>query len=132
MTNINVKKEIEELHVFFCNWFNGSIGSNLFERFINVLADNFELITPRGTKFNKDEISDLIKTRYNTLQNMKIWVDDLRLVLETDNLVIAEYKELQTIDDVFNKRWSTVIFEKTTNNYNGLTWFRVHETWFTE
>ena len=126
--------EIVELHSFFQDWFNGKIEKNKepFERFPNVLEEKFELITPSGQKHTKDEILQLVwnshASRAESDNPMKIWIENFNFKTISDELFLVTYEEWQKIDGNDKGRLSTAIFQRCENNFNGITWIHVHET----
>ena len=119
-----VKTEIEELHQFFTDWFNGKLDESSFARVENVLHQNFDLITPRGEHFRRDEILDLIRNANGADPQRKIWTQFISCK-KYDNVAIALYYEMQDQGDNQTKRLSTAVFSIEPN----LMWLHVHETW---
>ena len=127
--------EINELHTFFQQWFNGEIPqSNLvFQRFTTVLHPRFLLITPEGKKYNKSEIGKQIWDAYGSRNPQKdpftIWIENYTYLGKFDTIFLVNYEEWQIQKSVKKGRVSTAIFEKSNNDHNNVRWILVHETW---
>ncbi len=119
-----IKNEIEDLHTFFMNWFNGKLSDEQFIRVEQALDKNFELITPRGEHFRRDEIVDLIRKAKAGDPLRKIWTEFISCK-KFGEIVVALYYEFQDLGDKQTKRLSTAIFSIKPN----LKWLHVHETW---
>ncbi len=119
-----VKAEIEGLHQFFTEWFNGKLEESSFARVENALHRDFELVTPRGEHFNRDEILTLIRNAKGTDPQRKIWTEFVSCK-RVDNIAIALYYEMQEQGDKQTRRLSTAVFTIGTS----LKWLHVHETW---
>ena len=97
MKNINnqIQKEIVEIHQYFEDWYNGSSAEDYDEFDLNVsnrFCDNFKIVMPDGTLYQKNEILKVIKDGYGTGDNFQIEIkmisteairEDLFLVLST-------------------------------------------------
>ncbi|MHA1946648.1 MAG: hypothetical protein ACXAC6_18090 [Candidatus Hodarchaeales archaeon] len=120
--------EIVELHSFFENWFNAKLDrkEDIFQRFPNVLADEFELIAPSGQKHTRNEILKLVwnahASRATTGSPMKIWIENFNFKRISDSIFVVTYEEWQKIVEENKGRLSTAIFRKCANNFNGITW----------
>lgn len=119
-----VKNEIEDLHEFFTDWFNGKLEDYQFDRVEQALDKDFELITPRGEHFRRDQIVDLIRKAKGADPQRKIWTEFISCK-KFGTIVVALYHELQDLGDKQTKRLSTAIFSIEPK----LKWLHVHETW---
>jgi hypothetical protein len=130
--------EIVELHSFFEDWFNAKLDKNegMFQRFPGVLDDKFELIAPSGLRFTKNEIIQIIwdahASRVNTGSPMKIWIENFSFRLIREDVFLVTYEEWQKTNGEDKGRLSTAIFCKCANDFNGIAWLHVHETWLSK
>ena len=126
--------EIVELHAFFENWFNGYLEKNDqdFQRFLGVLDDKFELITPSGQKHTREEILKLVWNSHGSRSNsdnpMKIWIENFNYKQISDSIFLVTYEEWQKIENSNKGRLSTAIFQRSEYKYNDINWIHVHET----
>ena len=126
--------EIVELHSFFENWFNGKIEKKeeIFQRFLSVLNNNFEIITPSGQKHTRKDIIDLVwsshASRANSNNPMKIWIENFNFKQISNYLFLVTYEEWQKLDGNDKGRLSTAIFQRCENPYHDINWIHVHET----
>ena len=120
--------EIIELHEFFEQLFLGTTDS--LDRADRALAAEFTMAGPNGTLSPRATVMSQLKAGIGHSTELSIAVEGLELLVETDDLVVAEYIEVHGLrDDRSNRRRSTVVFRKDPDGPNGLRWLRVHETW---
>ena len=132
---VKCKTEIEELHLFFEQWYNGLIDKTTakFERVTKVLHPKFLLISPNGQKLSREEILQVVWDAHGSRAQfdipMRIWIKNYQFRQISDSLFLAIYEEWQTIDNTDKGRVSTALFMKQKNNFQDLIWFHGHETW---
>lgn len=130
----NYEAEIHELHDFFAAWFNGSLSNTeaSFARLSGVLAESFTFIeSHQGRQLSRDEILGSIRAGHGSRPDMRITIEDVRLLHEIGDTLIASYIERQSTSDTETTRRSTVVFVPQSSAPNGLVWRHVHETWIT-
>ena len=124
--------EIVELHQFFEDWFNGRLpdSEDAFERMDAVMASCFEIVMPEGKRVPRDPLFSLLKNAHGKRTGIRIWIENVREILHEGGVVMAEYEEWQEEGGETTSRVSTVVFREAAGTPNGLSWTRVHETWF--
>lgn len=128
------RREIDELHDFFEDWFNGDLDQNSesFERFESVIAPGFVLIDLEGAAVRRDELVPVIRDRWGHRADegepIAIDTDEIELLRSEGELHLATYIERQRIGDSSNNRRSSVLFRESDGAPNGLEWLHVHET----
>ena len=128
-------QEVNELHQFFQDWFNGDLPSTdeSFARVENVLNKKFTLIGPDGTITRQKSLLNVLRRAYNTQENLVIWVENYQVLHDLDAMLIATYHERQRNSDesspAVTARISTVVFGEKAGTPNGVEWLHVHETW---
>ena len=125
------KREIEELHQFFQDWFNGDLPEtdDSFARFVNVMAADFEMVSPNGRSTTITNLQPALRSRHNSWQNGRIWIENVRVHWQKGDLLLVVYEEWQAVDGEENGRLSSVLFQQQSNLPNNLLWLYVHETW---
>lgn len=125
------RKEIEELHQFFQDWFNGDLPQTdaSFARFADVMAPDFEMVVPNGRSVPIISLQPALRQRYNSWQNGRIWIKNVRVHWQKRDLLLVVYEEWQAVDGEENGRLSSVLLQQQPNLPNGLLWLYVHETW---
>jgi hypothetical protein len=125
-----VKKEIEDLHRFFVEWFSGVIPVAGFDAgFYSRFDPDFRLIPPSGSILTLGEIGTGIRNAYGTNPDFRIAIRNIKIHRVLDRYILATYEEWQrnalasTPPD--NARVATVLFE----NSVPLRWLHIHETW---
>ena len=122
------EREIVELHEFFERLFLGQTES--LDRADQALASDFTMAGPHGVLSQRADVMGQLGAGIGHASELSIRVEDPRLILETDDTIVAEYIEVHGLSgDRHNRRRSTVVFKKDADGPNGLRWLRVHETW---
>ena len=128
-----VKKEIEELHEFFCEWFGGSMSESLFEsEFLNRFSEDLVSIPPAGRYLSLHDISKSVRAGYNTNPQFRVQIRNVKITQHLGDYIVATYEEWQrnalasTPPD--NGRVATVLF----HSGDRLRWLHIHETWLPE
>ncbi|MBT5875955.1 MAG: DUF4440 domain-containing protein [Candidatus Latescibacteria bacterium] len=124
--------EIVELHQFFEDWFNGNIPDTAqeFQRMDVVMDASFVIVMPDGKRVDRDPLLELLKKSHGKRAGIRIWIENVRVLVSEGGIVIAEYEEWQEENSETTSRVSTVVFREKEETPNGLSWVRVHETWF--
>ena len=126
-----IETEITQLHQFFVDWYCGKLPlrEEHFIRLTSVLADGFTLITPEGSSLDKQTIIETIRYSYDSRKDFHIWIENIKIKLQVNDLVLATYEEWQESQGKTTSRVSTVLFRERSGTPNGLIWVHVHETW---
>jgi hypothetical protein len=129
------EKEILELHQFFEAWFKANLDKNEenFGRFSDVLSERFAMVTPSGELLDREDILDNVMRGFGTHKDadspFRIWIKNVNLILQTDDIAIATYEEWQEAKTQVTARISTAFFQRVEGKPNNMVWLRVHETW---
>lgn len=128
----DVRREIEDLHVFFVNWFNGKAPKQaLKSQFSARFHPNFVFISPGGQVLQLNQLTAGITSTYATHQNFRIKIRDVAIRHDLGNYLMATYTEWQIGSKrtpTKNGRLSSVILTKQWP----MKWLQVHETWLPE
>jgi len=132
-TEIEVAREIEDIHDAFAAWFTASVPADdgTFER---LLARRFEagftIVPPHGRATPERELLDGLRGAHGADSGLEIRIRNVRLLHEPGDLAIATYEEWQRTDQPsrppLTARTSTVILRKRPAGWG---WLHVHETW---
>ena len=134
-----VREEIDDLHVFFQEWFLGEIPNEAerFQRVERALGPPFSMIDPDGNSSERDDVISEIRDAHGSKagETFRIWVRFVRLRDMSDTRCLATYEEWQEAEDGVTSRLSSVLFEilpGTEISRERLRWLFVHETWRAE
>jgi len=128
-------REVIELHKFFEGWFNGDADtSGDFDRFEDVMAEGFVIVTPEGRAIERQDLVDGLRRarrswRQDGAEGGRIWIESLRLHHAEGDLALVTYQEWQEVQGVVKGRLSTALFRTRDDTPNGVEWLHVHETW---
>ena len=125
----NCHDEILELHEFFESWMTG--GKADFPRFSRVMAGDFEMISPDGSRMDRDVLLSRMRDLRGTLapDEFTITVKNIRVRSLAPGLFLAGYEEWQTRGAETKARFSTAVFREKPEHPNQVEWVHVHETW---
>jgi hypothetical protein len=128
------RTEIIELHRFFTWWFSGELPNTdaAWSALENGLAPDFALITPHGTRVERDPLLTSLRPlhgQHGPAAGFKISIRNYDCRHVDDGLVLATYEEWQTLHGQETGRLSTALFERNPAMPNGVRWLHVHETW---
>ncbi|MGI9605191.1 MAG: DUF4440 domain-containing protein [Acidimicrobiales bacterium] len=126
MSHADWRREVDELHQFFEDWFHGRPAS--IDRFVSVLADEFEMIDPRGGRHDRATIIAMIEHARGSEDSVRIRVSDHQLVAASGEVLVGRYVEHHEDSSDPSRRVSTVVFELSAAAPNGVRWRSVHET----
>lgn len=128
------RREIEELHVFFEEWFEAAVPDDdvTFARVAEALAEDFELISPDGRRRDRDTTLASIRGGYGEHagegKEFRIEIHDLRVRWALDGGALLTYEEWQTSDGSENRRLSSAWFRRAEEAPRGVRWVHLHET----
>ncbi len=121
------KQSIEALHRFFEGWIGGTIEytPENFGYLETAFAGDFTMVTPRGTRQDREQVLGDLQKGWGAVPGIKIWIEDVVLLHEDGATVAALYTEHQSMNGTSNCRVSAALFRK---NAGGLSWLFVQET----
>jgi hypothetical protein len=131
--------EIEGLHQFFQDWFNGVLSQTeaAFAPFPKALGAGFTIVSPEGRVSDRNSILKMLWEGHGAQKGIRIWIEGVRVRFVGADMVMALYEEWQqvdaslAVDASLNKmpassRISSVLFKVKGDQ---LVWLHVHETW---
>ncbi|MHC4340650.1 MAG: hypothetical protein ACYSX0_10630 [Planctomycetota bacterium] len=126
------RREIEELHHFFEEWFTGGIERSdaAWRRLEGVLGAEFELICPRGNRTGRESLLDTLGAAHGSRVpgTFRIQVNGYRGRSPGPGLWLATYEEWQVVEGETNGRLSTALFGERAETPNRVEWLHLHET----
>jgi hypothetical protein len=129
------RAEVEQLHDFLQGWMGGTLQADpgTFRRLADVLASDFEMISPDGEPVSRDQmIAGLLPAHgvhAGRSQRFRISITDYRGRAVGKDLHVATYREWQVVDGETRGRLSTALFRSRAGTPNGVEWVHLHETW---
>ncbi len=127
MNELQFAAEVERLHSFFEDWFDGR-GDHTIEEFSNALDDTFFIVSPEGVKMSKRAIVGVVEQLHET-GPVSIRVENISLESTTGELIIGTYEEHQERNGERKVRLSSVGMRVDPQAPGGIRWMFVHETW---
>lgn len=127
------RKEVEELHRFFQDWFNGQLEptDHNFQRFSGVMAEGFEILSPDGGRMTRSEILARVREGHGSSndKSFRIWIENYESRAIARDLLLVTYEEWQETGGEKRGRTSSAVFRSKSTTPNGVAWLHVHETW---
>lgn len=124
-----VRASVEDIHVFFEDWFMGRAQkSDLELGFLSLLEPGFSYIPPGGPVVSRDALQAMFLQGHGSAQAFRITIEDVTIRWESESHVLASYIEKQSgaappaAPD--NVRLSSVLMTKQ----DPLRWCYVQET----
>ncbi len=129
------RAEVYDFHRFLMKWFTSTeVPSELeFVRFTDVLATDFQLVTPEARLLDKAELHTYVWKAHGAHARsdvpFRIWVENYSGRPIGEGLYLCMYEEWQDTNGVVKGRQSSAIFRPDDQTRNGVVWVHVHETW---
>lgn len=126
------EQEVVGLHRFFEVWFRGGFADQVrgFQRFTDVMAPGFAIVSPRGTSTELAALSDGLRAAFGSWpSDASISVEEVRVRHAHAGLVLVTYLERQHVGGKNTARRSTALMQEHEGTPNGMCWLHVHETW---
>ena len=125
-----VRKEIEDIHVFFVEWFTGSASKDSYdERFVARFDPAAIFVGPDGVLLEYEMLMEGMRGAYGCNPDFRIAIRDVVVRYESDKQVIASYTEWQmnavNAERSNNGRQTTAVLAKDEK----FSWLCVQETW---
>jgi len=94
MTVENVKREIEELHQFFQEWFRAELPETdaAFAR-MDALGADFRMVVPSGKLIEHSPLLAGLRAAYGKQPKIRIWVENVNLHMAQNGFALATYDE---------------------------------------
>ncbi len=125
--------EVVELHRFFQDWFNAELPDDdaSFDRFDGVLAEDFEIIGPNGSRTERAALIPALRSGHGRSagEPFTIEVRGVRSRTVGDGLVLVTYEEHQRTGEEYRGWQSSALFRAREGLPNGVEWLHVHETY---
>ena len=127
------RQEIEELHRFFQDWFNGELANDAaaFARLDAALGADFSMVTPEGSRVERPPLVAALRGAHGRWREApgKIWIENIRLRHAGKDETLLTYEEWQLVDGETKGRLSSVLFGNDDDAPNGVVWLHLHEGW---
>jgi hypothetical protein len=124
-----LQNEISELHAFFEAWYRGTIKDTnaVFQRLSDVLAPEYLLITSEGYTLDRDQVLSVLRSAHAKRPDVKIFVKNIHLRIETEELIVMTYEEHGTTEKGKKATLISAVLRKKPGSPNGVEWLHIHE-----
>ena len=128
-----IRAEIEDLHVFFVDWFTGKAPKTQLEsRFLSSMDADMVFVSPEGDRLSRTDLTVGFEGAHGGNPDFRIAIRDVEVHREIGDLVLATYTEWQRGSKRSGReqsgRLTTVLMTRNAPH----RWLHVHETWLPE
>lgn len=118
--------EVRELHTFFERWFRGEADEAELARVGDALAEDFELVSPRGLTDDRESILAALRgARGSRDGSFAIGIEAFAVRATDGASCLVTYEEHQP----GTVRRSSAWFRESERGPRGVEWIHLHETW---
>ncbi len=125
----DVRVEIEELHEFFVEWFNGRADQSVFDEFSARFDSKVHYLGPNGSMLDRAALVGFLSGVRGIATDFRIAIRDVKVQHLSDSHILATYTEWQRhaifSDRPESGRRTTVVLSKS----KPFRWLHIHETW---
>jgi len=126
--------EINDLHRFFTDWFNGAIPDTdaTWSAFENVMGPGFALVSPGGVVLARAALLESLRPLHGQHApdvGFRISIRGFTCRRIGSETILVTYEEWQSANGAEKGRLSTALFERNPAMPNRVQWMHVHETW---
>ena len=129
------RREIEGLHDFFVDWYDGILDDGDFARMEAAIGDDFEMVAPTGTVLDRNAVLAMVREGYGKTahEGFDIEIRHVELVRDLGDAALVRYEEWQLTgeegdDREEDGRVSTVLLREADGTPEGVEWLELHET----
>lgn len=127
------RREIEELHEWFVDWYTGQVDDEQFEKVENALAPSFEMVDPDGVVHDRGAVVGYVRDLFDTHDpgEFDIEIRNVAVVGRFGGRALVRYEEWQHAEET-SGRLSTVLFVPARESIpedQPLEWRYLQETW---
>lgn len=97
----------------------------VFGGLMAVFAEDFSMVSPTGTLFDRQQVEQLFRRIAGTRSGLEIEIDEVQVAWRAGVNVAMRYKEIQHLQGVTQARWALAILECSER---GVVWRCLHET----
>lgn len=127
--NIDVEREIFELHALFQNWYRGEMKREDLGALIGVhFADNFYIVFPSSKKQSKSELLAMMSDDYGNEPSFRIEIRNINAQEIAPNTFLAQYEEWQFWGDGKNSQLKIKTSSVLKKEADSFVWLAIHET----
>ena len=125
-----VQAEVDDIHVFFVEWFTGTADKDSYEeRFVSRFDTSAFFVGPDGVLMEYDALIEGMRMAHGVNPEFRIAIRDVVVRQESETQIVATYTEWQmnavNVPRSNNGRQSTAVMNKG----DTLSWLCVQETW---
>jgi hypothetical protein len=127
----NCRREIEELHAFFVEWYTGRRDD--FERMERAIGPGFEMVTPDGDCLDREAVLAMVRDGNDQYDpgEFDIEIRNVAAVDTGPDHALVRYEEWQSGPESADGRLSSVLFRPREGAPREIAWASLHETWLT-
>ena len=129
------RREIEALHAFFVDWYDGILDEDAVARLRGALGEDFEMVVPTGAVLDRHAVLAMVREGYGKTahEGFDIEIRNVALVRDLGDAALVRYEEWHLTGEAGDEREedgrvSTVLLREADGTPEGLAWEALHET----
>lgn len=129
----DVRKEVEELHRFFVDWFTGRAEKSALNTvLLSALDEDLLFISPDGHRLVRDTLLDGFRAGYGKNPDFRIAIRDVKVLRDLGDHVLVTYTEWQRGSRASGQSENARVASVVMTRERPFRWLSVHETWLPE
>lgn len=124
------QREIETIHEFFVDWYDGVVPESAFERVEQAMAPDVEMVTPDAGRLDRQAVLDAVRNGYDRDEPTYFEIDirNVSLLEATEDCGLVQYEEWQRIEGNWEGRISVALLHQNPEGPEGVVWSYVQST----
>lgn len=128
----DVQIEIEEMHEFIVNWFNGKAEQSVFYGFMSRFDNEVHYIGTDGSILDRKALVGYLSGAHGKASDFRIEIRDVKTHHVSDSYIVATYTEWQRNASFSERPESGRRTTLVLSNSKPFRWLHIHETWLPE
>lgn len=124
------QREIETIHEFFVDWYDGTVPESAFERVERAMAPDLEMVSPDAGRLDRQAVLEAVRNGYDRDEpaDFEIDVRNVSLLEATDEYGLVQYEEWQRIEGEWEGRISIALLRQDPEGPEGVVWSYIQST----
>lgn len=124
------QREIETIHEFFVDWYDGAVPESAFQRMELAMAPDLEMVSPDAGRLDRQAVLAAVRNGYDRdePEDFEIDIRDVSLLEAAEDHVLVQYEEWQRIDGDWEGRVSVAVLRDDAEAPEGIVWSYVQST----
>lgn len=124
------QREIETIHEFFVDWYDGAVPESAFDRMELAMAPDLEMVSPDAGRLDRQAVLEAVRGGYDRDEpaDFEIDIRNVSLLEAAEDYGLVQYEEWQRIDGDWEGRISVALLRQHPEGPEGIVWSYVQST----